>query len=72
VEAKAECEEAVRVGGLVHGAVPGVVAAAASALRCREVDPDVRDVGPTVELSTAGDFVVVGRWRDHHGPMEVE
>jgi hypothetical protein len=72
VEAKTECEEAVRVGGLVHGAVPGVVAAAASTLRCREIDPDVRDVGPTVKLSTAGDFVIVGRWWDHHCSMEVE
>ena len=72
MEAKTECEEAVRVGGLVHGAVPGVVAAAASTLRCREVDPDVRDVGPTVKLPTAGNFVIVGRWWDHHCSMEVE
>ncbi len=72
MEAKTECEEAVWVGGLVHGAVPGVEAAAASTLRCREVDPDVRDVGPTVKLSTAGNFVIVGRWWDHHCSMEVE
>lgn len=72
MEAKTECEEAVRVGGLVHGAVPGVVAAAASTLRCREVDPDVRDVGSTVKLPAAGDFVIVGRRWDHHCSMEVE
>jgi hypothetical protein len=72
VEAKTECEEAVRVGGLVHGAVPGVVAAAAPTLRSREVDPDVRDVGSTVKLPAAGDFVIVGRRWDHHCSMEVE
>ncbi len=72
MEAKTECEEAVRVGCLVHVAVPGVVAAAASTLRCRAVDPDVRDVGPTVELSSAGDFVIVGRWWDHYCSMELE